>query len=287
MPSPLGEACLPPVGPSAFDEGMLPPPDPQLMSIDVSARQPAGEPAAAGEPLLLRELLGEVASSAVDPCARQLGPEAIESCFDVLSTEAIALVTLRGLEEGPVRPTFERVSRRLIDAWCDWFPGARDVVLEAEAGRPPGGGGSLLDDSASLAALADKLFSLVILPSIGDAAAHDLLDMATHGQARSRTPFNGRILTAKAVETSIAGCYLVNFSSEDAAADEAEDAAAAAAVEDAGAAAAAPAATPASEEASLAHCASIPPSPSFGASFWRSERACGRWPNLVRPRSGC
>jgi len=90
MPSPLGEACLPPVGPSAFDEGMLPPPDPQLMSIDVSARQPAGEPAAAGEPLLLRELLGEVASSAVDPCARQLGPEAIESCFDVLSTEAAA-----------------------------------------------------------------------------------------------------------------------------------------------------------------------------------------------------
>ena len=52
-------------------------------------------------------------------------------------------------------------------------------LAQAEAGRPPGGGGSLLDDSASLAALADKLFSLVILPSIGDAAAHDLLDMAT------------------------------------------------------------------------------------------------------------
>ena len=49
--------------------------------------------------------------------------------------QAIALVTLHGLEEGPVRPKFERVSRRLVDAWCDWFPGARDVVLEVRVAR--------------------------------------------------------------------------------------------------------------------------------------------------------
>ena len=42
---------------------------------------------------------------------------------------------LHGLEEGPVRPKFERVSRRLVDAWCDWFPGARDVVLEVRVAR--------------------------------------------------------------------------------------------------------------------------------------------------------
>mmetsp|Transcript_37337 Transcript_37337/g.120616 ORF Transcript_37337/g.120616 Transcript_37337/m.120616 type:complete len:523 (-) Transcript_37337:345-1913(-) len=209
MPSPLGEACLPPVGPSAFDEGMLPPPDPQLMSIDVSARQPAGEPAAAGEPLLLRELLGEVASSAVDPCARQLGPEAIESCFDVLSTEAIALVTLRGLEEGPVRPKFERVSRPVIETWCDWFPGAREIVHEAtEAGRRRGV--NPLDDLA-LAALADRLFESVVLAAIGDTVAHDILDLATHGATNSQTVYNGKRIGVKAVETSVTGCFLVHF----------------------------------------------------------------------------
>jgi len=265
-----GGAGTPAVGPLAAS-----PVPPGLASAGVASSGVASEGVASAGvasegALLMSDRMSEVASSVLEPWVGQsLSLDTLESCFDALSSEAIALVTLHGLEEGPVRPKFERVSRRLVDAWCDWFPGARDVVLEAEAGRPPGGGGSLLDDSASLAALADKLFSLVILPSIGDAAAHDLLDMATHGQARSRTRFNGRILAAKAVETSIAGCYLVHFSSEDAAADddEAEDAAAAAAVEDAGAAAAAPAATaaawggPASEEASLALCASIPPSP--------------------------
>jgi len=260
-----GGAGTPAVGPLAAS-----PVPPGLASAGAASSGVASEGVASEGVASEGALMSEVASSVLEPWVGQsLSLDTLESCFDALSSEAIALVTLHGLEEGPVRPKFERVSRRLVDAWCDWFPGARDVVLEAEAGRPPGGGGSLLDDSASLAALADKLFSLVILPSIGDAAAHDLLDMATHGQARSRTRFNGRILAAKAVETSIAGCYLVHFSSEDAAADddEAEDAAAAAAVEDAGAAAAAPAATaaawggPASEEASLALCASIPPSP--------------------------
>jgi len=208
LPSPLGEACLPPIGPSALDEGLLAPPTPPPMSIDVSATQPA-EPAAAGEPLLLRELLSEVASSAVDPCARQLGPEAIESCFDVLSTEAIALVTLHGLEEGPVRPKFERVSRPVIETWCDWFPGAREIVHEAtEAGRRRGV--NPLDDSA-LAALADRLFESVVLAAIGDTVAHDMLDLATHGATASQTVYNGKRIGVKAVETSVPGCFFVHF----------------------------------------------------------------------------
>jgi len=188
-----------------------PMPVPTVGSLSVA---PALASAGSADSLLMSDLVSEVAASAVDPSTQQsLGAEAIESCFDVLSSEAMALITLQGQEEGLIRPKFERVSRSLVDTWCDWFPGAREVVREAteerrHSGREP------LGDRKGLAVMAQRIFESTVLTSIGAAAAHDMLDMATHGQTQSRIPFAGRILGVQAVETSVAGCYLVHFKSE-------------------------------------------------------------------------
>jgi len=124
---------------------------------------------------------GGGAGAAGAPLPSTPAAQRIPSGRSVPPRQAIALVTLRGLEEGPVRPKFERVSRPVIETWCDWFPGAREIVHEAtEAGRRRGV--NPLDDLA-LAALADRLFESVVLAAIGDTVAH-----AQHRRGRRGGP---------------------------------------------------------------------------------------------------